>query len=86
MAVLVLAVIGAIGCIRHEPTPAARQERSEPATKGDAAARAVGRGAYRAAEESKEAAKKAGKALWRATKEAREGWKEARQEDRVKQR
>ena len=67
-------------------------QRSAPEPRrDDSAARAIGRGAYKAAEEAGEAAKKAGKEIGKAgkelgkgLKEASEGWKEAQRESKSK--
>lgn len=54
-------------------------------TSGDgSAARAIGRGAYKASEEAGKVMKKAGKELGQGIKEASEGWKEARRESKTK--
>lgn len=52
----------------------------------DSAARKAGSAAYKIAEETKEAAKKAGTKLREAGREMHEGWKEAKQEDRPRDR
>ncbi len=47
-------------------------------------ARQVGKGAYRATQETKKAARKAGQELDKAAREAREGWNEATRESEQK--
>jgi hypothetical protein len=60
--------------------------RAEEPRRDNSAARAIGRGAYKASQEAGKAAEKAGKELGKGIKEAREGWKEASREAKPKKR
>ena len=64
----------------------ARHETRDTYDTRDSAARKAGSAAYKIAEETKEAAKKAGTKLREAGREMHEGWKEAKQEDRPRDR
>jgi hypothetical protein len=75
---LLAAVLITTACNREKPRSAPEPRRD------DSAARAVGRGAYKAAEEAGQAAKKAGKEIGKGLKEASEGWKEAQRESKSK--